>query len=234
MNRRSLLQMAMAAPALSVASGLLTAPRLLAQAPPATLPKLGYAYDALEPLIDARTMEIHYSKHHQAYVDNFNKAVASAPEIAAKPLDKILANLSAVPEGIRNAVRNNGGGHANHSLFWQTLGKSKEGPGGNLAKAIDASFGSKQALDDKLRATGLTVFGSGWVWVVPQAGGKLTIETSPNQDSPWMQGKTPLFGIDVWEHAYYLKYQNRRADYLAAVVQVINWEFLNARYKELA
>jgi len=138
-----------------------------------------------------------------------------------------------VPESIRAAVRNNGGGHLNHSLFWQTLGKPKGGPKGRLQAAVSKSFGSKSALDDKLRAMGLTVFGSGWVWVVPQGKDSLSIETSPNQDSPWMTGKTPLFGLDVWEHAYYLKYQNRRADYLAAVVQVIDWDFVSQRYEEL-
>jgi Fe-Mn family superoxide dismutase len=202
-----------------------------AQTPPAhTLPELPYAVDALEPHIDARTMEIHHGKHHQAYVDNLNKALAAHPELARQPLDRLLAELSTVPDAIRTAVRNNGGGHANHALFWQSLAKSGGQPKGAFNAALTKSFGGRTGLEDKLRAA---VFGSGWVWVVPQAQGGLVIETSPNQDSPWMAGRTPLFGLDVWEHAYYLKYQNRRADYLAAVVQVINWDFLSQRYEEI-
>jgi Fe-Mn family superoxide dismutase len=203
-----------------------------AQSPAASLPKLPYAFDALEPHIDARTMEIHYSKHHQTYVDNLNKALATAPDLAKQPLEKLLANLSTVPEGIRGAVRNSGGGHANHTLFWQCLTPKKTSPAGAFAKAVDASFGSLQGLEDKLRATGLTVFGSGWVWLVKTPTG-LAIETSPNQDSPWNSGRTPILGIDVWEHAYYLKYQNRRADYLGAVVNVLNWDFASSRYESI-
>jgi Fe-Mn family superoxide dismutase len=197
---------------------------------PATLPKLPYALDALEPFIDAKTMEIHHGKHHQAYVDNLNKALAAAPDLAARPLEDLLKDPAKLPP----AIRNNGGGHLNHSLFWQTLGKPK-GPSakGALLKAVNKSFGSQSALEDKLRATGLTVFGSGWVWVVPQGKDGLAIEISPNQDSPWNKGVTPVFGIDVWEHAYYLKYQNRRADYLAAVTQVLNWDFLSQRYEDV-
>ncbi len=207
---------------------------LLGQSAPAhTLPKLPYALDALEPHIDARTMEIHHARHHQAYVDNLNRALATAPDWAARPLPELLKNLGSLPESIRSAVRNNGGGHANHSLFWQVLGKPQGGPMGELAKAIEKSFGTQAALEEKLRAQGLTVFGSGWVWLTPAPGGALTLETSPNQDSPWNSGRTPLLGIDVWEHAYYLKYQNRRADYLAAVTQVLNWDFLSQRYTEL-
>jgi Fe-Mn family superoxide dismutase len=198
-----------------------------------TLPKLPYATDALEPYIDARTMEIHHGKHHQAYVDNLNKAVASQPQLAGKKVEDLLANLSSVPEAVRTAVRNNGGGHANHSLFWQTLGKGKSAPKGKLAAAISKSFGSQSAFEDKLKAAGLSVFGSGWAWVVA-SGGELRIETSPNQDNPWMAGRKPLLGIDVWEHAYYLKYQNRRADYLGALLQVVNWDFVSGRYEKLA
>ncbi len=206
-----------------------------AQTPAAavTLPKLPYALDALEPFIDAKTMEIHHDKHHQAYVDNLNKALATRPELGAKPVEKLIGDLASVPDAIRTAARNNGGGHLNHSLFWQTLGKPGAGPKKRLMAAIDKSFGSQSALEEKLRTTGLTVFGSGWLWVVPQGKEALTVETSPNQDSPWMSGKTPLFGIDVWEHAYYLKYQNRRPDYLAAVMKVINWDFLSQRYEEI-
>jgi superoxide dismutase, Fe-Mn family len=205
-----------------------------AQTPVVTLPKLPYALDALEPFIDAKTMEIHHGKHHQTYVDNLNKALATQPDLAAKPLDQLLANLSALPDSVRGAIRNSGGGHANHSLFWQSLGKPKAGPGAKLTKAIEKSFSTQSALEDKLRAAGLGVFGSGWVWVTPGPAGTLVIETSPNQDSPWNGGKTPLFGLDLWEHAYYLKYQNRRADYLAAVLKVINWDFLSQRYEDLS
>jgi len=208
--------------------------QLKADTPAATLPPLGYATDALEPFIDAQTMEIHHDKHHKAYVNNLNKALAGNPELAAKPLDQLLKNLADVPEPIRNAVRNNGGGHANHSLFWQTLAKGKGPAKGKLRAAINKSFGGQSALEDKLKSTGLTIFGSGWVWLIPDGGDGLTIETSPNQDSPLMRGRAPLFGIDVWEHAYYLKYQNRRADYLAAFVNVINWDFASQRFEEIS
>jgi len=221
-----------------MAAGALAATPALAQTqsstPAFTLPKLPYASDALEPFIDARTMEIHHGKHHQAYVDNLNKALSGQPQLMQKGVEPLLADLATVPEGIRAAVRNNGGGHANHSLFWQTLGKSKTGPQGKLAAAIQRTFGSQTAFEEKLRAAGLSVFGSGWVWVTSAQNGELVIETSPNQDSPLLLGRRAVFGIDVWEHAYYLKYQNRRADYLAAVVQVVNWEFVTQRYEELA
>ena len=203
--------------------------------PAVTLPKLPYATDALEPYIDARTMEIHHDKHHQAYVDNLNKALAAQPDLARKPLEEVLKNLAGVPESVRTAVRNHGGGHINHSLFWQTLGKPKAGAGpkGRLLAAIEKSYGSTTAFHEKLRAAGMSVFGSGWAWVTPQGKDGVAIETSPNQDNPWMNGKTPLLGLDVWEHAYYLKYQNRRADYLSALVEVINWDFVNQRYEDL-
>ncbi|MFN7938246.1 MAG: superoxide dismutase [Bryobacteraceae bacterium] len=225
MTRRQLIQSA-------TALALLPSQKIIAAQ--TALPKLPFALDALEPYIDARTMEIHHGKHHQAYVDNLNKALGTQPAIAAKPVEQLLKDLASVPDPIRNAVRNNGGGHLNHSLFWQTLGKHKPGaaPKGKLAAAIQKSFGGQAAFEEKLRATGLTVFGSGWVWVTAKAGA-LTIETSPNQDSPWMAGVTPVFGIDVWEHAYYLKYQNRRADYLAAILNVIEWDFVSQRYEEI-
>ncbi len=225
MNRREALT-TFAASALAAAAQTL--------APAHTLPKLPYALDALEPHIDAKTMEIHHGKHHQAYVDNLNKALAASPDLAKQPLEQLLKGVSTLPEAVRNPIRNNGGGHANHSLFWQSLAKSGGAPKGKLAAAIDKSFSSRAAMEEKLRTAGLSVFGSGWVWVTPAADGSLAIETSPNQDSPWMAGRTPLFGIDVWEHAYYLKYQNRRADYLAAVLQVVNWDFLSQRYETLA
>ena len=226
MTRRDIIQSATA---------LALLPARNALAAPATLPKLPYAVDALEPYIDARTMEIHHGKHHQAYVDNLNKALATQPAVAAKPIEQLLKDLASVPEPIRNAVRNNGGGHLNHSLFWRILGKHTPGsaPKGKFAAAIQGAFGGQQAFEEKLRASGLAVFGSGWVWVTTKAGA-LTIETSPNQDSPWMAGVTPVFGIDVWEHAYYLKYQNRRADYLAAVLNVIRWDIVSRRYEELS
>jgi Fe-Mn family superoxide dismutase len=199
-----------------------------------TLPKLPYATDALEPYIDAQTMEIHHDKHHKAYVDNLNKALAAHPELASRPVEQLVGDLPSVPESIRTAVRNNGGGHLNHSLFWLTLGRPQAGPSGKLKAAIEKSFGSQQALEDKLKAAGLSVFGSGWVWVTPHSGGALQIETAPNQDGPWMSGVKPVFGIDVWEHAYYLKYQNRRADYLAALLHVINWDHVSKGYEDAA
>lgn len=201
--------------------------------PSFVLPQLPYTTDALEPHIDARTMEIHHDRHHQAYVDNLNKALANHPELSKQAVEQLLKNLADAPEAVRTAVRNNGGGHANHSLFWRTLGQPKSGPRGKLDAAIKRAFGSQAAFEENLRATGLSVFGSGWVWVTPQGKDSLEIETSLNQDSPWMSGRSPVFGIDVWEHAYYLKYQNRGADYLAAVLQVINWDFVSQRYAEV-
>ena len=225
MTRRDMIRSAAACVAALPATG---------QTPQAVmLPKLPYPTDALEPYIDALTMEIHHDKHHKAYVDNLNKALMTDPDLAKRPVTEILANLSTVPEPIRAVVRYNGGGHVNHSPFWQTLGKPKGGPKGRLLAAINKSFGAQAAFEEKLRAAGLGAFGSGWAWVSPQLGGGLQIETSPNQDTPWMQGTSPLFGIDVWEHAYYLKYQNRRADYLSAILHVINWDFVSQRYEEI-
>ena len=199
---------------------------------PFTLPALPYALDALEPSIDARTMEIHHGKHHAAYVSNLNKAVAGVPELAGKPLEEILRRLDAVPESIRTTVRNNGGGHYNHSLFWQSMKKGGGGaPKGALAKAIDARFGSYDKLKEELARAATTVFGSGWAWLTLD-GGQLRIEQTANQDTPLSSGRTPLLGIDVWEHAYYLKYQNRRADYVAAFFNVIDWDFVGSRYPQ--
>jgi Fe-Mn family superoxide dismutase len=226
MTRRDLMQLA-AIPALA---------KTLPAAPAgAVLPKLPYATDALEPYIDAQTMEIHHDRHHKAYVDNLNKALAGHPELAAKRTEELLKNLGEVPEAIRAAVRNSGGGHVNHALLWETLGKPKpgEGPKGGLKAAIEASYGTQAAFEEKLRAAAMTVFGSGWAWVVPAGGKRLGIEIAPNQDGPWLTGRVPLLGVDVWEHAYYLKYQNRRVEYLAALVKVLNWDFLSARYEEL-
>jgi superoxide dismutase, Fe-Mn family len=196
-----------------------------------TLPALPYAPDALEPYIDKMTMEIHHGKHHQAYVTNLNKALESAPELADKTLDELLArNLVIVPENIRTAVRNNGGGHSNHSMFWTILGQSgSKEPSGELAADIKATFGSFDAFKEKFTAAGATRFGSGWAWLT-RSNGKLEISSTPNQDSPIMEGKSAVMGLDVWEHAYYLKYQNRRPDYMAAFWNVVNWAEVEKRY----
>ncbi len=200
---------------------------------PFSVPPLPYAFDALEPHIDARTMEIHHDKHHAAYVTNLNKAVAESPELSKKPIEELLANLNGVPEKIRMAVRNQGGGHYNHTLFWQMMKKGGGGePKGELAKALEKSFGSYSGFKEKLSEAATKVFGSGWAWLVVE-GNQLKIESSANQDTPLSQGKQALLGVDVWEHAYYLKYQNRRPDYLAAWFNVINWDFVGDRYGKL-
>ncbi len=198
---------------------------------PFKLPPLPYAADALEPAIDAQTMSIHHDKHHAAYVAGLNKAVTDAPELAGKSVEELLRHLDAVPEKVRTAVRNHGGGHFNHSLFWQMLRKnSGTGPAGELAQALDRRFGSLANFQAEFTKAGLAVFGSGWAWLTLD-GKALKIETTPNQDSPLTHDRTPLLGVDVWEHAYYLKYQNRRADYLAAFHSVIDWDFVAARYQ---
>lgn len=198
---------------------------------PHTLPALPYAFDALEPHIDARTMEIHHGKHHQAYVTNLNAALDKHPDLASWSLEELLRRIDDVPEDIRTAVRNNGGGHHNHSLFWTIMGPHGGGaPSGALAAAIDGAFGSFDALKEKVNAGGLGRFGSGWTWLVADEAGALHLYSTANQDSPLMQGHTPLLGIDVWEHAYYLHYQNRRADYLAAWWNVVDWNAVAARY----
>ncbi|MDR2463602.1 MAG: superoxide dismutase [Verrucomicrobiales bacterium] len=197
-----------------------------------TLPPLGYAFNALEPCLDALTMEIHHDKHHAAYVNNLNKALENQLELAALPVEKLIANLGAVPETIRGAVRNNGGGHANHSLFWRTLTPNgAKAPAGKLAADIDAAFGSFDALKDAVEKAGAARFGSGWVWLVVADGGKLAVTSTANQDSPLMEGVRPVFGIDVWEHAYYLKYQNRRPDYLKAIWNALNWDEIAKIYE---
>ncbi len=194
------------------------------------LPKLPYAFDALEPHLDARTMEIHHDKHHQAYVDNLNKALAGAPELAKLPVEDLLRGFAKVPEAIRGAVRNHGGGHANHSLFWEIMGPGAGGaPSAKLASAIDAAFGSFTALQEKVNAAAMGQFGSGWGWLVV-ADGKLDVIARPNQDSPLAEGKTPILGVDVWEHAYYLHYQNRRADYLKAWWNTVRWDKVAERF----
>ena len=198
---------------------------------PFTLPPLPYAPDALEPHIDKMTMEIHHSKHHNAYVTNLNKALESAPDLANKSIDELLANnLSIVPENIRTAVRNNGGGHWNHAMFWKIMGPNGGGaPIGNVAQAINAAFGSFDTFKEKFNAAGVGRFGSGWAWLI-KAGGKVEITSTPNQDNPLMDGKYAVMGCDVWEHAYYLKYQNRRPDYLAAWWNVVNWKEVEDRF----
>jgi superoxide dismutase, Fe-Mn family len=197
---------------------------------PFTLPWLPYADDALEPHIDAKTMHIHHDKHHAAYVANLNRAVADYPDLGKKSIEDLMKDLNGVPEKIRTAVRNNGGGHYNHSLFWQMMKKDGGGePTSDLAKAIDAGFGSFSAFKEQFTKAAMTQFGSGWAWLVLDDG-KLKIEDTPNQDSPISQGKPVLLGLDVWEHAYYLKNQNRRADYVTAWWNVVNWDFVSDRY----
>jgi Fe-Mn family superoxide dismutase len=195
------------------------------------LPKLSYPYDALEPHIDARTMEIHHTKHHQTYVNGLNTALEKAPELQKKSLEDLLEGINSVPEAIRTAVRNHGGGHANHSLFWRIMGPKKGGePRGKLADALKSAFGGFDKFKEQFTAAATTRFGSGWAWLV-QAGGKLEITSTANQDSPLMDGKTPILGLDVWEHAYYLKYQNRRPDYISAWWNVVNWDEVGRRFE---
>jgi Fe-Mn family superoxide dismutase len=195
------------------------------------LPALPYDFAALEPHIDAQTMQIHHGKHHAAYVNNLNAALEKHPDLQAKSAEDLIKNLNGVPEAIRTAVRNNGGGHVNHTMFWQIMGPGKGGaPSGAAADAINGAFGSFDSFKEQMNKGGAGRFGSGWVWLV-DAGGKLAIESTPNQDNPMMDGKRPIFGIDVWEHAYYLKYQNRRPDYLAAWWNVINWDEVAKRLK---
>jgi Fe-Mn family superoxide dismutase len=194
------------------------------------LPKLAYPYDALEPHIDARTMEIHHTKHHQAYITNANNALKDEASLAALPVEGLIADLSRVPEAIRTVVRNNAGGHANHSLFWSVIGPGAGGsPQGALASAIDAAFGSFDAFKEKFSAAAATRFGSGWAWLCVKADKSLCVCSTPNQDNPLMKGVvecngTPILGLDVWEHAYYLNYQNRRPDYIKAFWEVVNWD----------
>ncbi len=204
---------------------------LLDTAPaPFTLPPLPYDYDALEPFIDTETMHIHHDKHHAAYIANLNKAIAEFPDQGNKSVEDLLKNLDAVPEKIRTAVRNNGGGHENHSLFWQMMKPGGGGePSGDLAKAIDSTFGNFSTFKETFSKAALGQFGSGWAWLVLD-GGNLKIESSPNQDTPLSSGQTPLLGLDVWEHAYYLKHQNKRGDYIAAWWNVTNWDFVASRF----
>lgn len=194
------------------------------------LPALPYPEDALEPHVDARTMNIHHSKHHAAYTNNLNNAIAGT-NLENKSIAEILSNLDAVPENIRTAVRNNGGGYANHNLFWNIMGPNKGGaPSGALAEAIDTTFGNFEAFKDTFGKAAATRFGSGWAWLYVDQDGKLAISSTPNQDTPLMEGNTPILGLDVWEHAYYLNYQNRRPDYITAWWNVVNWDAVAANY----
>ncbi len=195
-----------------------------------TLPELPYAYDALEPHIDARTMEIHHTKHHNAYITKVNAAIEGT-DLESKSIEDLVSDMDAVPENIRGAVRNNGGGHANHSLFWTVMSGDGGGePSGALGDAINAELGGFEKFKEDFSAAGATRFGSGWAWLSVDADGKLVVESTPNQDSPLMEGRTPILGLDVWEHAYYLNYQNRRPDYIAAFFSVVNWDAVAERY----
>jgi len=195
-----------------------------------SVPPLPYDYNALEPHIDEQTMRIHHDKHHAAYVNNLNAALEKHPELQNKSAEDLIKSINTVPEAIRTAVRNNGGGHVNHTMFWEIMGPGKGGePTGKVGDAIKSAFGSFDAFKTQLNDAGVKRFGSGWAWLV-DAGGKLVIESTANQDNPMMEGKKPILGVDVWEHAYYLKYQNRRPDYLAAWWSVVNWDAVNKRF----
>jgi Fe-Mn family superoxide dismutase len=195
------------------------------------VPPLPYDYNALEPHIDEQTMRIHHDKHHAAYVNNLNAALEKHPGLQSKSVEDLVRGINTVPEDIRTAVRNNGGGHLNHTMFWEIMGPGKGGePKGGIADAIKSTFGDFEKFKTQMNDAGVKRFGSGWAWLI-DAGGKLVIESSPNQDNPLMEGKKAILGIDVWEHAYYLKYQNRRPDYLAAWWNVINWDAVNNRFK---
>ena len=231
------LTLSTAALALAAQGGLAQEPARAGAAPtaradgPFTLPPLPYAYSALEPHIDTLTMQIHHDKHHAKYVENLNKALAQAPNLKRKSVEDLLRDQSEVPVALRAAVRNNAGGHYNHSLFWQTMSQGGGGaPKGTLADAIDKRFGSYDAFKAMLSEEALARFGSGWAWLSVDPSGQLLVESTPNQDSPLSRGRTPLLGIDVWEHAYYLKYQNRRADYVAAFFNVIAWDAVAQRF----
>ena len=197
---------------------------------PFELPPLPYAYDALEPTIDAKTMEIHHGKHHKAYVDNLNAAIQGHPELEKKSIEQLMRDINSVPQDIRQKVINNGGGHANHSMFWEIMAPNAGGePSGNVAEAIKSTFGSFDGFKGKIKEAALGRFGSGWAWLVLDKG-KLSIISTPNQDSPLMSGHTPILGVDVWEHAYYLRYQNKRADYVDAWWKVVNWPNVAKRF----
>jgi len=197
-----------------------------------TLPQLGYGYDALEPHFDAQTMELHHTKHHQTYVDKLNAALKDNPELAAKSIEQLVREFDQVPTTLQTAVKNHGGGHANHSLWWTTLGKTTEAPTGELAAGLTKLCGSFDTFKEHFAAQATGLFGSGWTWLVVNPNHSLEIITTPNQDSPLMTGRTPILGLDIWEHAYYLKYQNRRPEFIAAFWSVINWTEVEKRYTE--
>ena len=232
LNRREVLRAGVGVASLAIADKLLMSTGRAAQAAGQfTLPKLPYAADALEPHIDARTMEIHHGKHHQAYVDNLNKALADHPELRKKNVFTLLREIDDVPADIRQTVVNNGGGHANHTLFWQMMTPDAGGePNGDVAKAIERAFGGFDKFQTEFSDAGMKRFGSGWAWLVVDDGGGLNVISTANQDSPFMAGQHPILGVDVWEHAYYLKYQNRRADYVQAWWNVVNWDYVNELY----
>lgn len=199
------------------------------------LPDLPYDYDALEPSIDEQTMRIHHDKHHAGYTNNLNSALEGHPDLQSKSIEEILGNLDSLPDSIRTAVRNNGGGYANHSLFWTIMGPDGGGePGGALAQAIEAKFGGFSAFKDTFASTATGQFGSGWGWLAVDGSGELQVVSTPNQDSPLMKGMAPILGVDVWEHAYYLKYQNKRADYVTAWWDVVDWDEVGRLYNEAA
>jgi len=238
MHRRSLLKgiglTAVGSLAVPVFNAAKERPQQPAASPgPFALPSLPYDYDALEPYIDAETMHLHHDKHHAAYVKNLNTAVASSPDLAKLPVEDLIRELDRVPPEIRATVRNNAGGHANHSFFWRNMQKNApDHPTGELARTIDAKFGSFANFQDQFTKAALSVFGSGWAWLSLNEKRELNIETTPNQDSPWMNGRRVLLGIDVWEHAYYLKYQNRRADYVNAFYKVISWNAVAENFRQ--
>ena len=201
---------------------------------PFVLPPLPYGFDALEPHIDAKTMEIHHDKHHAAYVNNTNAALEKHPEWGTRSVEDLLWSINEVPEDIRTAIRNNAGGHSNHSIFWTIMGPGGGGsPSGRIADALKTTFGTYDAFKEQLSKTGVGQFGSGWAWLIADKNGKLSIKGYPNQDSPLMEGQTPIMGVDVWEHAYYLKYQNRRADYITAWFNALNWDAIQDRFSSV-
>lgn len=229
-RREALKTLALSTGAIALSSTASTAQQALAEVH--KLPPLGYDYDALEPFIDAETMKLHHDKHHAAYVAKLNQALEKEPTLASRTIEDLLKNLDSAPESVRTDIRNQGGGHYNHTLFWQLLRKKENsGPEGDIAKAITSTFGSLAAMEEQIQAAGLKQFGSGWAWLVLRAG-KLVVESSANQDCPLSSGAYPLLCVDVWEHAYYLKYQNKRADYIKAVLQILNWDVIADRYRQ--
>jgi Fe-Mn family superoxide dismutase len=237
MNSDSLISRRDALKTMALTSGMLVLPKMSSEGQQPVgevhkLPPLGYDYDALEPHIDAETMKLHHDKHHAAYVAKLNQALEKEPSLATRSVEDLLKSLDSIPETVRADIRNQGGGHYNHTLFWQTLQKKENAaPEGELARAIVAGFGTQAALEEQLQAAAMKQFGSGWAWLVLRAG-KLGVEATANQDSPLSSGGYPLLGLDVWEHAYYLKYQNRRAEYVKAIFHVLNWEFVGERFRQ--